>query len=99
MPGNRFNDGKCERQGPSLGSYADGERAYWSLYLFDPDCPVSLPDGVGISNGIAGAPIIVIIISIAVDRVNAFDLISRRARFPGRRVAFDVPRSMAFPTA
>jgi sugar lactone lactonase YvrE len=59
-PGNRFNDGKCDRQGRlwagTMGD-VDWDRPVGSLYRFDPDGRLSrLEEGVRCSNGLGWSP-------------------------------------------
>jgi sugar lactone lactonase YvrE len=59
LPGNRFNDGKCDPVGRFLaGSMDDAEvEASGSLYSFAPDGPVkTLLTGTRISNGLTWSP-------------------------------------------
>jgi sugar lactone lactonase YvrE len=59
LPGNRFNDGKCDPGGRFLaGTMDDAERANTgSLYSYAPDGTLrTLLTGLGISNGLAWSP-------------------------------------------
>jgi sugar lactone lactonase YvrE len=102
MPGNRFNDGKCDARGRLwAGTMADSEKGRTgSLYLFDPDLScIRCLNGVGISNGIAWSSDnrVMYYIDSPLSRVDAFDFDLETGSLSGRRVAFDVPRSMGFP--
>jgi sugar lactone lactonase YvrE len=58
-PGNRFNDGKCDRHGRFwAGTMDDGlKRHSGSLFRLDPDLSVhSMATGVGISNALCWSP-------------------------------------------
>ena len=58
-PGNRFNEGKCDRRGRFwTGSMDDGlTRRSGALYRVDPDRSVEMVlDGVGVSNSIVWSP-------------------------------------------
>jgi sugar lactone lactonase YvrE len=56
-PGNRFNDGKCDRQGRFwFGSMSPG-KTQASLYRYDPDGSLHLMEtGLTISNGLGWSP-------------------------------------------
>ena len=59
LPGNRMNDGSCDRAGRFFAGTmaADESPAAGSLYRLDPDLQLTrLFDGVGISNGIGWSP-------------------------------------------
>lgn len=59
LPGNRFNDGKCDRKGRFwAGTMDDSLSAHTAaLYRLDPDLSVHKMDsGVGISNSLAWSP-------------------------------------------
>ena len=59
MPGNRMNDGSCDRAGRFYAGTmaADESPGAGSLYRLDPDLRLTrLFDGVGISNGIGWSP-------------------------------------------
>jgi sugar lactone lactonase YvrE len=58
-PGNRFNDGKCDRQGRFWAGTMDDSLAArtGALYRLDPDLSVTtLETGIGISNSLAWSP-------------------------------------------
>ena len=59
LPGNRFNDGKCDARGRFwAGTMQDAEQeACGALYRLDPDLSVhEMDDGYGITNGPAWSP-------------------------------------------
>ena len=102
LPGNRFNDGKCDPLGRFwAGTMDDAEQAFsGSLYRLDPDLSWKrIIEGVGISNGLAWSPDgrTMYYIDTRARRVDAFDYDLDEGSISGRRIAFEVPASMGSP--
>jgi sugar lactone lactonase YvrE len=61
LPGNRLNDGRCDRQGRfwigSMGDPVDPQTPHGALYRLDADCNCTkAADGFFVSNGLAFSP-------------------------------------------
>jgi sugar lactone lactonase YvrE len=102
LPGNRFNDGKCDPAGRFwAGTLAlDGAPEVASLYRLDADLSVhKMLDGVTCSNGIVWTldNTTMYYIDTALRRVDAFDYDLETGAISGRRTAFEVPPEMGFP--
>jgi sugar lactone lactonase YvrE len=102
MPGNRFNDGKCDSRGRFwAGTMAVSETGReGSLYRLDADLGCSrLLEGIGISNGLAWSldDRILYYIDTPTRRVDAFDFDAETGGLSRRRVAFALPPSMGYP--
>jgi sugar lactone lactonase YvrE len=102
IPGNRFNDGKCDARGrfwagtqPSDGKGdATEERDAAALYRLDPDRTVrKMIDGVSISNGIAWSPDnrIMYFIDSRIMGVAAFDFDLETGGIKNRRYPIVIP--------
>ena len=102
LPGNRFNDGKCDPAGRFwAGSLAlEGTPEVASLYRLDADKSVHKVLGeVTCSNGIVWTldNQTMYYIDTALGRVDAFDYDLETGAIAGRRVAFEVPSEMGYP--
>jgi Gluconolactonase len=102
LPGNRFNDGKCDPQGRFwVGSMDDAEKdRTGSFYRLDAGLGCERAFGeVGISNGLAwsldGRKLYYI--DTPTGRVDAFDFELETGELSNRRLAFEVPHDMGFP--
>ena len=102
LPGNRFNDGKCDPGGRFwAGTMAyENQSTQGSLYRLDPDGSIHKMLGdIGISNGIvwtADKKLMYYIDSIA-GTVRAFDYDNASGNIRGERVVVSVPRGMGVP--
>jgi sugar lactone lactonase YvrE len=102
VPGNQFNDGKCDPAGrfwAGTVDFTDFERL-GNLYRLDPDLSVHrMLEGVQISNGIAwtldGTEMYYI--DSRLHRVDAFDCDLETGEIENRRVAFHIPEEMGLP--
>lgn len=102
MPGNRFNDGKCDSRGRMwAGSMDDAEKERTgSLYRLGPDLACErLFGGIGISNGLAFSPddTRMYYIDTPTRRVDVFDFDAESGGISNRRSAFEVPTSLGLP--
>jgi sugar lactone lactonase YvrE len=102
LPGNRFNDGKCDPAGRFwAGTLAlDGTPEVAALYRLDPDTSVHrMLDGVTCSNGIVWTldNKTMYYIDTGLRRVDAFDYDHETGEISGRRTAFEVPAEMGYP--
>jgi sugar lactone lactonase YvrE len=102
LPGNRFNDGKCDPAGRFwAGTLAlDGTPKVASLYRIDADLSVHKMLGeVSCSNGIVWTldGQTMYYIDTFLRRVDAFDYEYQTGEISGRRVAFEIPSEMGFP--
>jgi sugar lactone lactonase YvrE len=89
-PGNRMNDGACDRAGRFLaGTMAQDERPHaGALYRLEPDLAVTtLLTGVGISNGIGWSPDgrLMYYVDSHAHRVDVFDYDPATGSIDGRR--------------
>ncbi len=102
LPGNRFNDGKCDLQGrlwAGTMSMIETERA-GSLYRVDADGNVSRHlSPVGISNGLAWSvdSRTMYYIDSPTRRVDAFDYDAETGGISNRRPAVELVAGMGFP--
>ena len=103
LPGNRFNDGKCDPAGRlwagtmSLGSGITGAG---SLYVMDRDLSVRrVLDRVTISNGIAWSldHLMMYYIDTPTREVSAFDYDIESGSISNRRTAVKIPETYGFP--
>ncbi|MFI6290808.1 SMP-30/gluconolactonase/LRE family protein [Nonomuraea sp. NPDC050790] len=96
-PGNRMNDGACDRAGRFFaGTMAqDDTPGAGALYRLDPGggCERVL-DGVSISNGVAWSPDerLLYYVDTPTGRVDVFDYDPAAGRLDGRRVFAEIPR-------
>jgi sugar lactone lactonase YvrE len=102
LPGNRFNDGKCDPAGRFwAGTLAlDGTAEVASLYRLDADMSVhKMLDQVTCSNGIVWTldNKTMYYIDTNLRRVDAFDYDHETGAISGRRTAFEVPNEMGYP--
>jgi sugar lactone lactonase YvrE len=102
LPGNRFNDGKCDPAGRFwAGTLAlDGAQGVAALYRLDADLSVHKMLGeVTCSNGIVWTldNLTMYYIDTALRRVDAFDYDLETGAIDGRRAAFEVPAEMGYP--
>ncbi len=102
LPGNRFNDGKCDPAGRFLaGSMDDAEvEASGSLYSLAPDGPVkTLLTGTRISNGLAWSPDFTTFyfIDTPTRKVMAFDYDLASGGIAAPRDAIPVPPQLGWP--
>jgi sugar lactone lactonase YvrE len=102
LPGNRFNDGKCDPAGRFwAGTLAlDGAPEVASLYRLDADLSVhKVLDRVSCSNGIVWTidNKTMYYIDTNLRRVDAFDYDHETGAVSGRRTAFEVPVEMGYP--
>jgi sugar lactone lactonase YvrE len=102
LPGNRFNDGKCDPAGRFwAGTLAlDGTPEVASLYRLDADLSVRKMLGeVTCSNGIVWTrdSQTMYYIDTGLRRIDAFDYDHKTGDISGRRTAFEVPPEMGYP--
>jgi sugar lactone lactonase YvrE len=102
LPGNRFNDGKCDPAGRFwAGTLAlEGTPEVASLYRLDVDLNVHKMLGeVSCSNGIVWTQDnqTMYYIDTFLQRVDAFDYDLGTGAISGRRTAFEVPSEMGYP--
>ena len=102
LPGNRFNDGKCDPAGRFLaGSMDDAEiAATGSLYSLVPDGSLkTLLTGLGISNGLAWSPDgrTFYHIDTPTRRVTAYDYDLQTGELANPRPAVSVPPELGWP--
>jgi sugar lactone lactonase YvrE len=102
LPGNRFNDGKCDPAGRFLaGSMDDAEiAATGSLYSLVPDGTLkTLLTGLGISNGLAWSPDgrTFYHIDTPTRRVTAYDYDLQTGELANPRPAVSVPPELGWP--
>lgn len=102
IPGNRFNDGKCDSRGRLwAGTMDEAEKeGVGSLYSLDADLSCRrLISGVGISNGLAWSADdkTMYYIDTPTRRVDAFDFDVEEGRISRRRTVIEVPRSVGYP--
>jgi len=108
IPGNRFNDGKCDARGrfwagtqPSDGKGgATDDRGVAALYCLDADRTVrKMVDGVSISNGIAWHPDnkVMYYIDSRIRGVAAFDFDLETGTISNRRYPIEMPPGPGVP--
>lgn len=102
LPGNRFNDGKCDPAGRFLaGTMDDAEKeASGSLYSYSPDGTLkTLLTSVRISNGLAWSPDYQILyhIDTPTRQVTAFDYDLASGDIANPRPVVTVPPEMGWP--
>lgn len=102
LPGNRFNDGKCDSRGRLLaGTMDDAEEATTgSLYSLDSAGAVKkLLGGIGISNGLAWSPDykMMYYIDTPTRSVTAFDYDLQSGDIAHPRVVVTIPDGMGWP--
>ncbi len=102
LPGNRFNDGKCDPAGRFLaGTMDDAEQAATgSLYVLDADRSVkALLTGLRISNGLGWSPDgrTFYFIDTPTRVVMAYDYDLENARLSRPRPAVRIPKEMGWP--
>jgi sugar lactone lactonase YvrE len=102
LPGNRFNDGKCDPAGRFwAGTLAlDGTSEVASLYRLDADLTAhKMLGGVSCSNGIVWTQDnqTMYYTDTGLHRVDAFDYDHETGEISGRRTAFEVPSEMGYP--
>jgi sugar lactone lactonase YvrE len=102
LPGNRFNDGKCDPAGRFLaGTMDDAEKeASGSLYSYSTDGTLkTLLTGVRISNGLTWSPDFQIFyyIDSPTRQVTAFDYDLATGNIANPRLAINVPPKMGWP--
>jgi len=98
IPTNRFNEGKCDRQGRFwTGSMDDGLGASsGALYRVDPDRSIEkMLDGIGISNSIVWSPddTTFYFADTLEGRIDRFDFDAERGRLSNRRTFVDLAGS------
>ncbi len=103
LPGNRFNDGKCDPRGHFWAGSMDDQQKNASGALYSLD-PVSLhvtkhASDVRISNGIVWSHDhrLMYYIDTPDERVDVFDYDASTGAVSNRRVAFHVPEEMGWP--
>lgn len=102
LPGNRFNDGKCDPQGRFWAgtlSYSRTPEAA-SLYRLDPDLTVHrMLDKVTTSNGLAWSldGTVLFYIDTPTRRVDAFDFDGGTGTIGNRRTVITIPEAMGKP--
>lgn len=101
-PGNRFNDGKVDRQGRFwAGTLNDAEsEPLGSLYRLDPDRTVTLmQDGVVVSNGIGWSPDdrTMYFTDSAIRTIWAYDFDPDSGAIANRRIFAEVPDGTGYP--
>ncbi len=102
IPGNRFNDGKCDAAGRLLAGTMStiGEAKAGSLYRFDPDGSVSLLEvGVSTSNGLAWSldNRVLYYIDSNTQSVVAYDYDLEIGTISGKRTVIEIPREAGTP--
>jgi sugar lactone lactonase YvrE len=102
LPGNRFNDGKCDPAGRFLaGSMDDAEiEASGSLYSLNPDGSVNtLLTGTRIANGLAWSPDTrtFYFIDTPTHNVMAYDYDLASGAIANARLAISVPAALGWP--
>jgi len=102
LPGNRFNDGKCDPAGRFLaGTMDDAEKeACGALYCYSPDGTLkTLLTGVRTSNGLAWSPDhqTFYYIDTPTRRVTAFDYDLATGNIANPRPAVNVPPELGWP--
>jgi sugar lactone lactonase YvrE len=103
LPGNRFNDGKCDPAGRFwTGTMENAEENFdrGAFYSLDVDGTVKKHfDGVGVSNGIVWTADrkTMYYIDSPTRCVDAFDYDETTGAITNRRVAFKVPDGLGFP--
>ena len=102
LPGNRFNDGKCDPAGRfwagTMASSAQGKQG--SLYCLDTDGQVRKMLGdIGISNGLAWSldGSLMYYIDTNTSAVRAFDFDMASGEISNSKIIIEVPKSMGFP--
>jgi sugar lactone lactonase YvrE len=103
-PNNRFNDGKCDRQGRLWGGTMgdiDWDHPVGSLYRFDPDKTLTrMEEGIRCSNGLGWSPdskTLYFAESFAY-KIHAYDFDPATGRIANRRLFASVdPEGGAFP--
>jgi sugar lactone lactonase YvrE len=102
LPGNRFNDGKCDPAGRFWAGTMSlkGAKETGSLYVLDRDLSVRrLLTGVTTSNGIVWSADAktMYYVDTRLQRVDAFDFDLATANISHRRVAFPIPEDQGRP--
>jgi sugar lactone lactonase YvrE len=102
LPGNRFNDGKCDPAGRFwIGSMAISEEpGAGSLYMIDKDLSCSKKiGGVSISNGLAWSPDhkTFYYIDTPSFEVMAFDFDMETGNITNKRIAIKIPKGEGYP--
>lgn len=101
-PGNRFNDGKCDRRGRFFaGTMAlDATPAQGTLYRLDPDGQCRIIDsGFGVSNGLGWSPDerTFYFTDTRARRIYAYDYDPDTGAVGARRVFVEVPEGVGVP--
>jgi sugar lactone lactonase YvrE len=102
MPGNRFNDGKCDEIGRFWAGTMDMEEKNpsGSLYCLETDGTVhKIVEGVFVSNGIGWSPDnqTMYYIDSPTKKVKAFDYSLERGEITNPRIAVTIPEGEGFP--
>lgn len=102
LPGNRFNDGKCDPSGRLLAGTMDDaeESTTGSLYSLGADgLKILLGGGIGISNGLSWSPDYKTLyyIDTPTRNVTAFDYDLTSGEIANPRVAISFPDGMGWP--
>jgi sugar lactone lactonase YvrE len=102
LPGNRFNDGKCDPRGRFLAGTMDHteKENTGSLYSLSPGGALkTLISKVGISNGLAWSPDhkTLYYIDTPTHKVMAYDYDVQRGEIDSARVAINVPAELGWP--
>jgi sugar lactone lactonase YvrE len=102
LPGNRFNDGKCDPVGRFLaGTMDDAEKeASGTLYSFSPSSSVkTLLSGIRISNGLTWSPDHKTFYHIDTPshKITAFDYDLASGEIDNPRIAIAIPAGMGWP--
>jgi sugar lactone lactonase YvrE len=102
LPGNRFNDGKCDPAGRFLAGTMDNaeKEATGSLYSYSPTGEIkTLLTGIRISNGITWSPDYKTLyyIDTPTFEIAAFDYDLQTGEIANRRVAVSIPPALGFP--
>lgn len=102
IPGNRFNDGKCDPAGRFwAGTMSlEGKKGAGALYRLDPDGSIhTMIQDVSISNGIVWSPDAtkMYYIDTPTGKVMAYDYDNETGNIENPRVAVEVPSKMGAP--
>jgi len=102
MPGNRFNDGKCDPSGRFWAGtmpLADSEPT-GALYRLDGDGSVHrMVTGIGCSNGLGWKPdgTVMYYIDTVTRRIDRFDYDAQTGNIANRQTVADIPDDFGFP--
>lgn len=102
LPGNRFNDGKCDPAGRFLAGTMDNaeKEASGTLYSFSPNGSIkTLLSGIRISNGLTWSPDCKTFYHIDTPshQITAFDYNLANGEIDNPRIAIAIPAGMGWP--